>query len=377
MPLVLTEDEQMLVESLRSLLARSAPVSAFRALRDSGDPKRYSPTLWSELAEAGFAAPQLPEADGGLGMGYAAAGLAAEEMGRVLAATPFLSTALAIELLLAAGNEAQKAALLPGLLDGTKIAALGLEEAGRHDPDTLAATATRTGDGWQLDGAKRFVLDGGVADILIVAAKGEDGPILLLVDPQAEGVTLTPRDSIDSRNAADIAFAAVPLAPDAVLATTNATTNAAAAAIARALDVGRALLAAELLGIAQEAFDRTVAYLKEREQFGVKIGTFQALQHRAARLYVALDLARGVVLKALRALDEGDKASSALASLAKAVMGKTAREVLNEAVQMHGGVGVTDEYDIGLFFKRARVAGETLGDEYFQRERLAKGVWGI
>jgi len=373
MPLVLTEDEQMLVESLRSLLSRSAPVSAFRALRDSGDPKRYSPALWAELAEAGFAAPQLPEAEGGIGMGYAAAGLAAEEMGRVLAATPFLSTALGIELLLAGGDAARKAALLPGLAGGTRIAALAIEEGGRHDPDRLATRARRDGAGWRIDGAKRFVLDGGIADLLIVAAAGEDGPLLLLVDPGAAGVAITPRASIDSRNAADIAFEGVAVGADAVLARADG----ASAAIARALDVGRALLAAELLGLAQEAFDRTVAYLKEREQFGVKIGSFQALQHRAARQYVALDLARGVVLKALRALDEGDKAASALASLAKAVTTRTAREVLNEAVQMHGGVGVTDEFDIGLFFKRARVAGETLGDEYFHKERLAKIAWEI
>ena len=373
MPLVLTEDEQMLVESLRSLLSRSAPVSAFRALRDSGDAKRYSPALWAELAEAGFAAPQVPEAEGGLGMGYTAAGLAAEEMGRVLAATPFLSTALAIELVLAGGNEAQKAALLPGLTDGSRIAALAIEEAGRHDPDTLAARATRDGERWRIDGAKRFVLDGGVADVLIVAARNEHGPMLLLVDPAATGVAITPLASIDSRNAADIAFAGVTVSGDAVLGGANG----APVAIARALDVGRVLLSAELLGIAQEAFDRTVAYLKEREQFGVKIGTFQALQHRAARQYVAIDLARSVVLKALRALDEGDRATSALASLAKAVTTKTAREVMNEAVQMHGGVGVTDEFDIGLFFKRARVAGETLGDDYFHRERLARIAWKI
>ncbi|WP_157215147.1 acyl-CoA dehydrogenase family protein [Flavisphingomonas formosensis] len=377
MPLVLTEDEQMLVESLRSLLSRSAPVAAFRALRDSGDPKRYSPALWAELAEAGFAAPQVPEAEGGIGMGYAAAGLAAEEMGRVLAATPFLSTALAIELLIAAGDAGQKAALLPGLLDGSRLFALAIEEGGRHDPDTRATRATRDGAGWRIEGTKRFVLDGGVADGLIVATQGEDGPMLLLVDPGAPGVAVTPRASIDSRNAADIAFEGVSVGADAVLGGANGSADDAAAAIARALDVGRVLLAAELLGIAQEAFDRTVAYLKEREQFGVKIGTFQALQHRAARQYVALDLARSVVLKALRALDEGDKARSALASLAKAVTTRTAREAMNEAVQMHGGVGVTDEFDIGLFFKRARVAGETLGDDYFHRERLAKMVWGI
>ena len=217
------------------------------------------------------------------------------------------------------------------------------------------------------------MLDGGNADLMIVSATSEDGPMLLLVEAGAPGVAITPLDLIDSRNAADVAFGDVRVGADAVLGGANG----ARGAIDRALDVGRVLLAAELLGMAQEAFDRTVAYLKEREQFGQKIGSFQALQHRAARLYVALDLARGVVLKALRALDEGDPATTALASLAKAVTTKTAREVMSEAVQMHGGVGVTDDFDIGLFFKRARVAGETLGDDYFHKERLAKIAWRI
>ena len=373
MPLLLTDDETMLVDSLRSLLARSAPVGAFRAMRDSGDPKRYAPALWTELAEAGFAAPQVPEAAGGLGMGYAAAGLAAEEMGRVLAATPFLATAIAIELILVAGSEDQQARLLPGLIDGSRIATLAIDEAGRHDPDALATRATREGEGWRIDGSKRFVLDGGNADLIIVTAASDDGVLLLLVDAHTVGLAIAPLDLVDSRNAADVTFGGVRVGADAVLGGVNG----ARGAIDRALDVGRVLLAAELLGIAQEAFDRTVAYLKEREQFGQKIGSFQALQHRAARMYVALDLARGVVLKALRALDEGDAASTTLASLAKAVTTKTARDVMSEAVQMHGGVGVTDEFDIGLFFKRARVAGETLGDDYFHKERLARIAWRI
>ncbi|WP_174291217.1 acyl-CoA dehydrogenase family protein, partial [Sphingomonas bacterium] len=264
MALVLTDDETMLVDSLRSLLARSAPVGAFRELRDGGDPRRYAPALWSELAEAGFAAPQVPEAAGGLGMGYAAAGLAAEEMGRVLAATPFVATAIAIELVLAAGDEDQQAQLLPGLLDGSSIATLAIDEASRHDPDTLAARATHDGAGWRIDGAKRFVLDGGNADWMIVTAASDDGPLLLLVDARADGVAITPLDLIDSRNAADVGFDAVRVDAGAVLGGGNG----ARAAIDRALDVGRALLAAELLGMAQEAFDRTLAYLKEREQFG-------------------------------------------------------------------------------------------------------------
>lgn len=370
MSLVTNEEERLLAQSVRALLARAAPVSAFRALRDSGDPARLDPKLWRRLAEAGFSAPQLPEAEGGLGMGYAAAGLVAQEMGRTLAATPFLSTALSIELLLAAGDAAQKARLLPGLLDGGRLAALALEERGRHAPDAITLRAVRDGEGWRLDGVKRFVLDGGVADRFLVVATSEAGLLIAVVDAKAPGVAVTPLDLIDSRNAADVRFERV--LAEAVLASGDAT-----AALDRALDVGRALLASELLGLAEEAFEQTVAYLKTREQFGVKIGSFQALQHRAARLHVALELARGVVLKALRALDGGDPAASLLASLAKAFLTKTARDVMNEAVQMHGGIGVTDDLDIGFFLKRARLAGETLGDDYFHKERLAKLAWHI
>jgi alkylation response protein AidB-like acyl-CoA dehydrogenase len=372
MSLVTNEDERLLTQSVRALLARTAPVSAFRALRDSRAPERFDPGLWRQLVEGGFAAPQVQEAEGGLGMGYAAAGLVAQELGRTLAATPFLSTALSIELLLAAGDAMQQARLLPALLDGSRLAALALEESGRHAPDVIALRAIRDGEGWILDGAKRFVLDGGVADVFFVVATSDAGPLIAVVDAKAPGVVITPLDLIDSRNAADIEFERTPVSADAVLASGDTT-----AALDRALDVGRALLASELLGLAEEAFEQTVAYLKTRQQFGVLIGSFQALQHRAARLHVALELARGAVLKALRALDSGDPSASLLASLAKGFLTKTARDVMGEAVQMHGGVGVTDDLDIGLFLKRARVAGETFGDDYFQKERLAKLAWRI
>jgi alkylation response protein AidB-like acyl-CoA dehydrogenase len=372
MSLVLNEEELLLAQSVRTLLARAAPVSAFRALRDSGDPARLDLGLWRQLIESGFAAPQLPTAEGGLGFGYVAAGLVAQEMGRTLAATPFISTAVAIEVLLAGGGAAQKARLLPSLLHGDRIAALALEETGRHRPEPVTLKATRRGEGWALNGVKSVVFDGGVADTLIVAAASDDGPLLAAIDAKAPGVTVQPLNLVDSRNAARISFEDAPASPADILSA-----GASAATLERALDVGRALLAAELLGMAEEAFDRTVAYLKTREQFGVQIGTFQALQHRAARLHVSIELARGAVLKALRALDEGSATASQLASLAKGFLTKTAREVMNEAVQMHGGIGVTDDLDIGLFLKRTRVAGETFGDDYFQKERLARTAWRI
>lgn len=372
MALVLTEDEAMLADSARGFFARSAPVAAFRALRDGGAPERYDPSLWAEMARMGFAGVLLPESEGGAGFGYAGAGLIAEQAGRVLAASPLLSCALATEILSRDGDADQKA-LLARLADGALLAAFAIDETARHDPDRLGARATADGDGYRLDGVKRLVVDGGIAETLVVAAITDAGPTLLLVDAGAPGVAIKPLDLVDSRNAADIRFTGVKLGKRAVIGAPGR----AATTIERALDVGRALLAAELLGVAQEAFDRTVAYLKDREQFGVKIGSFQALQHRAARLHISLELGRGVVLKALRALDDGDSAASLLAGLAKGMMTTTARHMLDEAVQLHGGVGITDDYDIGLFLKRARVAGDLFGDDYFHKERLARLAWKI
>ena len=372
MPLVLNEEETMLVDSAKRFFAGSAPVSAFRALRDSGEPKRYDPALWTEMASMGFAGMLVPASEGGTGFGYIGAGLVAEQTGHVLAASPLLSSALAAEILARDGNAAQKT-LLASIAGGTLLVAFAIDEGPRHDPEAVSVRATVDGNGFRLDGTKRFVIDGGIAGKLIVAATTDDGVTLFLIDAEAAGIKIQPLHLVDSRNAADITFSNVKVDAEAVIGVVGS----ARSTIDRALDVGRALLAAELLGIAQEAFDRTVSYLKEREQFGVKIGTFQALQHRAARMYANLEVAHGVVLKALRALDEGDRAAGLLASLAKGTLTKTARDVLNEATQMHGGIGVTDEFDIGLFFKRARVAGDTFGDDYFQRERLARLAWKI
>jgi alkylation response protein AidB-like acyl-CoA dehydrogenase len=373
MPLVLTEEETLLADSANRLFSRSAPVSAFRRLRDSGAEACYSPELWAEMAEAGFAGILIPEDFGGTAFGYAAAGLICEQIGHVLAASPMISAALASEILVRDGNAAQKT-LLEEIAGGSLIIAFAIDEQRRHAPDSLATEAKADGDFFVLNGTKRCVVDGGAADKFIVAAATADGPGLFLVPSDAPGVSVRPLHLVDSRNAADVTLQDVRVGAGALIGVPGVKTGAT---ISRALDVGRTLLAAELLGIAQEAFDRTVAYLKEREQFGVKIGSFQALQHRASRMYANLDMARGVVLKALRVLDEGDRASSALASLAKGTLTKTARDVLNEAVQMHGGIGVTDDIDIGLFFKRARVAGDTFGDDLFQRERLGRLVYRV
>lgn len=369
MALTLTDDETMLVESARGLLARETPVAALRALRDSGSALHYDPTALATLAENGFVAPHVAEADGGLGMGAAAAGLIAEQAGRTLATAPLLSAAMAATLIARAGSAEQKARLIPALIGGELVAACALDEAIRHDPSRLETSAERSGDRWVLTGNKRLAIDGVGAGLTIVSALADGVPALFLVAPDAVGFAVRPIDAIDSRNLARIHLASTPAER---LGDGDATP-----AIAAALDLGRALLAAELLGMADEAFERTVAYLKERVQFGQRIGSFQALQHRAARLYARLDIARGVVLKALRAIDEGSEDATLLASLSKAYMTRLARDVLVEAVQMHGGIGVTDDIDIGLYLKRTRSVGELLGDEHFHTERLARDRFGL
>lgn len=364
MGLVLHEDETMLVESARGFFAREAPVSAFRELRDCGNPKRMSSKLWQDAAGMGFAAPQLSQEDGGSGMGATAAGLIAEEIGRVLAATPFLSSVLASDIIARAGSSEQKAQLLPGIIDGSKIIAIAIEESARYDP---AYCEARVLDG-KLSGTKRAVIDGGNASSYLVAALNSGEQRLFLVESSATGVEVKKLDWIDHRDVADVTFsnaAATPLPGNGK------------AVIARALDLACTVLASELLGMSLEAFERTVAYLKEREQFGRKIGTYQGLQHRAARAFMAIEVTKGVVIKALRALDSQEPDASLLASAAKAIATSTARSMMVEAMQMHGGIGVTDELDIGLFVKRAYVAGAQFGDDRFHKGRLAKVKWGI
>ncbi len=369
MALTLTDDENMLVESARGLFARAAPVAALRALRDGGSTLHYDLNSHSVFAENGFVAPHVAEVDGGLGMGAAAAGLIAEQAGRTLATVPLLSVAIAATLVAQAGSQTQKARLLPMFIDGSLVAATALEESIRHDPARLETQAEQSGADWTLTGEKRAVIDGVGAGLYLISALAGGVPALFIVTPDARGLDVQALDPIDSRNLARLRLAGTPAE--------RLGDGDTSAALAAALDLGRALLAAELLGIADAAFEQTVAYLKERVQFGKRIGSFQALQHRAARLYARLDIARGVVLKALRAIDEGSDEASQYASLSKSYMTRLARDVLVEAVQMHGGIGVTDDIDIGLFFKRARAAGELLGDDHFHTERLARERFGL
>ncbi len=375
MALVLNDDQKMIRDSADGFFKTEAPVSQHRKLRDSHDADGFDRSVWEKMAAMGFAGVLVPEAHGGAGFGHVAAGLIMEAIGRNLSAAPMLSTAiLATTGLVAGGTAEQQAAHLPLIAEGKRLFALAADEAARHHPAHVTTTATPAGNGFRLNGCKGFVLDGHVADMLIVAARtagdsrDRDGITLFLVDAKSAGVTIERRAMVDDRNAARVTLHDVQVDGADVLGAVGG----GFALLEKMLDAGRACLAAEMLGVSAESFDRTIDYLKQREQFGQKIGSFQALQHRAAHLFCEVELARSATLRALVALDEKDERAAMFTSLAKAKSGEVAKLATNEGVQMHGGIGMTDDFDIGFYMKRARAAQETFGDMAFHGDRLAR-----
>jgi alkylation response protein AidB-like acyl-CoA dehydrogenase len=375
MALVLSDEQIMLRDNARGFLSKKAPIAHLRQLRDTHDADGFSRPLWKDFVEMGWAGILVPQEYGGLGLGHVEAGVIMEELGRTLTPSPFLSTAiLAANALARAGNEKQKSEYLSRIVAGDLIGTLAVDESAKHRPDKTAMTATRSGSGFILNGAKTFVLDGHVANLFIVAARtagtpGETkGVTLFLVDSTAKGIRAERTPMVDTHNAARVTFDNVNVGADHVLGKVDAGWDA----LEGTLNVGRAAVAAELMGAADEAFTRTVGYLRERKQFGRLIGEFQALQHRAAYLYCELEVSRSAVLKALQMLDESFEKAGAIVSIAKAKAGQSATLAVQEAVQMHGGIGMTDEFDIGLFMKRVRVGQELFGDANFHADRLAR-----
>jgi acyl-CoA dehydrogenase len=375
MALILTEEQEMLKESARGFLDEKAPVSALRKLRDTNNPDGFSRDLWKEMAEMGWAGILVEEQHGGADFGFVGAGVLAEEMGRTLTASPFLSTSiLAATALKKLGSDAQKSANLSKIAAGDALYALAVDEHRKHGPAKTAMKAEKHGNGFKLSGDKTFVTDGHVADKIIVAARSAGAPgetaglTLFLVDAKAKGVSVERTQMVDSRNAARIRFEGVEATGDDVLGEVDG----GYMALESVLNAGRAGLAAEMSGSAQQAFVMTVSYLKERKQFGTEIGSFQALQHRAAHLYSEIELVKSAVLKALQDLDEHYGMAGPICSLAKAKAGEVAKLASQEAVQMHGGIGMTDEFDIGFYMKRIRVAQEMFGDPAFHADRLAQ-----
>ncbi len=372
--LVLNDDQVMLQDAARGFVSEKAPVAALRKIRDEKVADGFDRGLWRDMAEMGWTGVLVPEDQGGLGFGFVGAGVICEEMGRTLTASPFLSTAMMAATALArAGSPAQKQRWLPAIVAGDAVIATAVDEGRRHDPAGTAMRAERHGNGFRLTGTKTYVVDGQAADAMIVAARtagtaGEsDGVSLFLVDARARGLSSERLSTLDSRGAAELTFDGVQVTADDVLGEVDDGFGL----MEIVLGAGRVGLAAELSGNAQESFGRTMAYLRERKQFGRTIGAFQALQHRAAHLYCEVEIARSAVLSALQALD-ADPAGAALAvSVAKAKASSVARLAAQEAVQMHGGIGMTDAIDIGLFMKRMQVASTLYGDADFHADRVA------
>lgn len=375
MALVLTEEQSMLRDSARGLISDKAPVSHLRGLRDAKDATGFSRELWKAFAEMGFSGLLVPENFGGSGLGAVEAGVVMEEIGRTLMPSPFLATAvLAASALTRGGSDAQKAAHLPKISGGSLLAALAVDEGAKHRPLQIKLQAVRSGNGFKLSGAKAFVVDGHTADLLIVAARtggaaGErNGLTLFLVDPKTKGLAVERTAMVDSHNAARIEFDNVEVNADSVLGEVDQGYQL----LEGVLNIGRGVVASEMVGLSEEVFGRTVTYLKERKQFGKLIGEFQALQHRTAELYIDIEITRAAVLKALQTLDgDFDKAGAAVA-VAKARAGSTATRAVQEGVQMHGGMGMTDQFDIGFFMKRARVCQELFGDSNYHADQLAR-----
>ena len=374
MALVLNEEQQSLKDIAKEFLQKNAPVTHFREIRDTESELGYDPDLWKQMVDLGWSGILVPEEYGGFDFGMVGMGSILEEMGKMLTPSPLFSTGvLGASFISLGGNDKQKQTYLPQIVDGSITTALALEEGNRHSPLSINTEARKDGKNYALTGNKTFVIDGHSSNLLIVAARtsgsenDSSGITLFLVDPSIDGVEVSKTSMVDSRNSANITLKEVDVSIDNVLGEENN----GAALLDEVLDRAQIAISAEMLGNASQAFDITLEYLKERKQFGAVIGSFQALQHRAAEMYSELELTKSSVIAACVAADEQSNDLKRMASLAKFKAGETNHLVTNEAVQMHGGVGVTDEYDVGLYLKRARVTEQIFGNSEYHLDRYA------
>ena len=371
MKLLLDDDQKLLAETARNAVDESRPLARLRSLRDDRDPLGHTPECWKQMAELGWTGIPFAEDVGGLGLGLAEVVLVTEALGRGLAPEPYLSAiGLAAQAIELGGVAAQREEWLPKIIDGTARLAFAYQEAGsRFDPHRVEARAERDGDAFRLSGEKLHVLDAWGADGLVVSARhaGSAGDregigLFLLASGDVE---VESQWRVDSRSCGIVRF-------DGAAGTVVGELDRGADLLEDVLDRATVALCGEMLGSLSEALDRTLAYLKERVQFGVPIGSFQGLKHRAARLFMEQELSRSVVMAAARSFDEGKPEAAGLASVAKARLSDAGIQVANEAIQMHGGIGMTDEHDIGFYLKRARVAEMTFGDAAYHRDRYAR-----
>ena len=370
MTLVINEEQNMLKSSAKELLDLKSPISLMRKLRDDNY-NQFDSNLWKEMVEMGWTALTIPEKYNGLNFGYVGLGQVLEETGRKLTVSPMISTVLVSTTLISLSkNEALKSKLFDEIMSGNKLCTLAHEESSHHNRNVDLSIVSKNKEKFILNGKKRFVIDGSISDYLIVSANSESTGILnlIIVDSKSKGITFDNKVHMDSKIYSDISFNNVELSKDYFLSTEEDGQKI----LEKTFDIACVGLAAEMLGNIQQAFEMTMQYLKEREQFGVKIGSFQALQHRSALMFGEIELCKSIVLKALQSVDSDSEKLAELASLAKSKLGLTAKLVTNEAVQMHGGIGVTDDADIGFFLKKTRVAQRIFGDSNYHLDRVAK-----
>lgn len=375
---VLTEEQTLLKDQAHAWVREEANVTVFRQMRDSSTSSGFDDNTWNKMVELGWCGIIIPEIYGGTGLDYRTFGVVLEELGRGLTASPLFASSLVGASALLGGSEDQQREWLPRIASGQAIVTLAVDESPHHNPANISLTATRAGDSYTLSGAKTFVLEGPSADAFVVAARtsgpdtSEEGISLFVVPGDANGLSRTRLTMADRRGYADITFDKVVVGAEALLGAEGA----GYPLLDYVLDRARAGLASEMLGTGAESFDRTLDYLKNREQFGQAIGSFQSLGHRAATHFMNMELARSCVEGALKAIDEGADDVAALASLAKCQVGDFVHDMSNDMIQMHGGIGMTDEFDAGFFLKRARTAETIFGNQSFHRRRYIS-AYGI
>ncbi len=374
MKLVLSEEEQFLKDTAKNFAEERSPISHFRSLRDNNDPNLWDKNIWLEMVKLGWPGILIPEEFGGSNFGVTGIGVILQECAKTLTPSPLFATGvLGAYAISEFGNDDQKNNYLPKIVNGEITTALAVDEISHHDPSATELIAKKNNSGFTLSGKKIFVIDGASADLLIVLArtsgsKGDStGLSLFFIDSDQSGIEAKKLDMADSRNYANIYFNDVSVDKSSLLGDLET----AGETVESILDIGRIAISAEMLGNAESAFQITLDYLKQRKQFGALIGSFQALQHRAAEMFCEIELTKSSVLAAMRAADENSNELQRLSSLSKTVAGETLHLVSNEAIQMHGGIGVTDEYDIGFFLKRARVAEQIFGSAKYHTERYA------
>ena len=374
MKLILTEEQEFLRDTAKDFAQERTPVTHFRSLRDNKDENLWDKDIWQEMVNLGWSGILIPEEFGGSDFGVAGISVILQECGKTLTPSPLFSTGvLGAYAISNFGTQEQKEKYLSKIVSGEITTALAVDESSHHDPCKTLFKAEQKGSDFLLNGKKTFVIDGASADILIILARtsGNSGDLagltLFIVESNADGIKKIKLDMADSRNYANIEFNDVECSNKSILGALES----GGETVERILDIGRIAMSAEMLGNAESAFETTIDYLKQRKQFGVLIGTFQALQHRAAEMFCEIELTKSAVMAAIHGADENSNELQRLSSLAKTIAGETLNLVSNEAIQMHGGIGVTDEYDLGFFIKRSRVAEQIFGSSTYHTERYA------